>query len=134
MRRALIALGAAVMAFAVAGALTDDDVRPVGVLGFLAGVLVWHDLLLMPAVIGVGALIGRFVPVPARTVVRVVAICSLVVLVVALPLTVGAGDRPYGWGLVLVLALLWSSALGVVVTRRVRRRRTVSTPKGRAGR
>jgi hypothetical protein len=122
MRRVLIAAGVAVMAYAALGALTDDDVRPVGVLGFLAGVLVWHDLLLMPAVIGVGALIGRFVPVPARTAVRVAALCSLAVLVVALPLVVGAGDRPYGWGLALVLAVLWASTLGFVVGRRATRK------------
>jgi hypothetical protein len=91
MRRVLIGAGVAVMAFAVVGALTDDDVRPVGVLGFLVGVLLWHDLLLMPVVIAVGALIGWFVPVPARTAVRVAALCGLAVLVVALPLVLGAG-------------------------------------------
>jgi hypothetical protein len=124
-RRALIAAGLLVMGFALVGAVTDDDVRPFGVLLFLVGVLVWHDLLLMPLVIAVGAAIGRFVPAPARTAVRVAGLCSVAVLVVAAPL-------PYGWGLVLVLALLWSSALGAIGVRRARRRRTVSNSQGRA--
>jgi hypothetical protein len=141
-RRALVAAGVLVMGFAVVGAATDDDVRPFGVLLFLVGVVVWHDLLLMPLVIAAGAAIGRFVPAPARTPVRVAALCGLAVLVVALPLVLGVGrvpgdpsvlPRPYGWGLVLVLALLWTSALGVIAARRVRRRRTVSDPQGRAG-
>jgi hypothetical protein len=104
-------------------------------------VLVWHDLLLMPLVLAAGAAIGRFVPAPARPAVRVAALCSLAVLVVAAPLVLGvgriAGDpsvlpRPYGWGLALVLALLWASALGVIMARRVRRGRTVSNSQGRA--
>jgi hypothetical protein len=140
-RRTLIAAGVLVMGYAVVGALTDADVRPFGVLLFLVGVLVWHDVLLMPIVLAVGLLVGRFVPVCARAAVRVAALCSLAVLVVAAPLVLGvgrvAGDpsvlpRPYGWGLVLVLALLWASTVGVVVARRARRRRTVSDPKGRA--
>jgi hypothetical protein len=59
MRRALVAVGVLVMVFAVAGALTDDDVRRFGVLVFLVGVLLWHDLLVMPLVIAVAGLIGR---------------------------------------------------------------------------
>jgi hypothetical protein len=59
MRRALVAVGVLVMVFAVAGALTDHDVRRFGVLVFLVGVLVWHDFLVMPVVIAVSALVGR---------------------------------------------------------------------------
>ena len=66
MRRALVALGVLMMAFAVVGALTDDDVRRFGVLVFLAGVLLWHDLLVMPLVIAVASLIGRAARRPDR--------------------------------------------------------------------
>jgi hypothetical protein len=144
MRRGLIAAGVLVMGFAVVGALTDDDVRPFGVLLFLVGVLVWHDLLLMPLVLAAGRLIGRYVPVAAGSAVRVAALCSLALLVVAAPLVLGVGrvaddpsvlPRPYGWGLLLVLTVLWASTVGVVVARRAsaRRRRTASVRKGRAG-
>jgi hypothetical protein len=141
-RRVLVAAGVLVMGFAVVGGLTDDDVRPFGVLVFLVGVLVWHDLLLMPVVLAVGALIGRYVPAPARSVARAAALCSLAVLVVAAPLALGVGrvaddssvlPRPYGWGLLLVLALLWASTVGVIVVRRARRPRTASGSRGRAG-
>jgi hypothetical protein len=142
-RRALVAAGVLVMGYAVVGALTDDDVRPFGVLLFLLGVLVWHDLLLMPLVVALGALIGRYVPAAARAATRVAALCSLALLLVAAPMVLGMGripddpstlPRPYGRGLALVVGLLWASASGVVVARRAGHRRTVSDSKGRAGR
>jgi hypothetical protein len=142
-RRALIAAGTLIMGFAVAGALADDDVRPFGVLLFLVGVLVWHDLVLMPFVLAVGAFIGRYVPAPARPAVRAAALCSLALVVIAAPLVLGLGriadnpsvlPRPYGWGLVLVLTVLWTSALGTVAARRARRGRPARKGPGRTSR
>ena len=78
-RRVLITIGAVGMGYAVLGALTDVDVKPFGVLIFLAGVLVAHDAVLLPIVIGVGAVAGRFLPGNARTPVRVASVISLAV-------------------------------------------------------
>lgn len=123
MRAGLIVAGILVMGYALVGVLTSN---PLAVLIFLAGVLIGHDFVLMPAVIGVGALIGRFVPARSRAVVRVAALCSLAVTVVALPLVLGYGRTPdnpsalprdYGWGLVIVLGAIWLGALAVMITK-----------------
>ncbi|HEV8567248.1 MAG TPA: hypothetical protein VGQ92_09140 [Actinoplanes sp.] len=121
MRRALIAAGALVMAYAVAGALFDGDVNKVGVALFLIAVLVLHDAVFLPLVIGAGALIGRFVPVRWQSTTRVAALISLAVSVVALPLVLGFGRSPdnpsalplpYGRGLIVILILIWIGSLG----------------------
>jgi hypothetical protein len=86
MRRVLVAVGVAVMGFAVVGALTGDDVDPIGIAVFLGAVVIVHDLVLMPLVLAAGALIARFVPVAARSAVQVVALCGLALSVVAVSL------------------------------------------------
>ncbi|MEU8607671.1 hypothetical protein AB0C29_06690 [Actinoplanes sp. NPDC048791] len=120
MRGALIAVGAIVMGYAVLGAATDPDLKPGGVLLFLAAVLVGHDAVLLPATIAGGAIIGRFAPRRFLPGIRAAAIISLAVGVVALPLVLGygrSGDNPsvlplaYGRGLLLVLAVTWAAAL-----------------------
>lgn len=130
-RRALVAVGILVMGYAVISALIDRDVNPFGVLVFLGGVIIGHDAVLLPLVIGVGVLIGRYVPAPDRATVRVAALCSLPVTIVGLPLALGFGRRaddpsalplPYGRGLLLTLAIVWAPALAVIVVRRFRTR------------
>jgi hypothetical protein len=145
MRRVLIAVGVVVMGFAVVGALTDDGFDPVGVVVFLGGVVIAHDLVLMPLVLAAGALIERFVPGPARTAVRVAALCGLALTVVAAPLVAGFGrvaddpsvlPRPYGRGLLLALALVWAFAAAVPAGRmvgRIGRRRAVRRSKATVG-
>jgi hypothetical protein len=130
-RRLLVAAGGLVMLYAGAGALLDDDVRQVGVLLFLAGVLVAHDAVLLPLVIGAGALAGRYLPVTARTAVRVAGFVTVILLVVAIPLVLGLGRRPddpsalprdYGAGLAAVLILVWTAALVTALRPALRRR------------
>jgi hypothetical protein len=105
-RRALIAAGTLVMGYAVVGALTDPEIRLVGVLIFLAAVLVAHDAVLLPVMIGVGALLGRL---PDPTPARVAAICSAAVLLVGVPLALGNAALPAS-RLLLVLGLIWAAA------------------------
>jgi hypothetical protein len=130
-RRVLIAGGGLIMAYAVVGALADADVKPLGLLAFLVAVLVGHDGVLLPLVIGAGALIGRFVPAGDRVTVRVAALCSVAVAVVALPLVLGYGRTtdnpsalplPYGRGLATVLAVIWTAALTAILVRRIHQR------------
>lgn len=87
-RRVLVVVGAAVMGYAVLGALTDGG-RLFGVLLLLVAVLVGHDLILMPTVIGVGALVGRHVPARLRVPVRAALVIGLAITVVAVPLALG---------------------------------------------
>ena len=120
-RRLLIGGGAAVMAYAVGGAVFGG-VQLIGVLIFLVAMLVLHDGLFLPAVLGLGALVSRFVPARQRGLVRVAGVSSLAVLVIALPLILGFGrsadnpsllPRPYGWGTLLILVLVWVLAVAI---------------------
>lgn len=146
-QRLLIGAGALVMVGALVGALTDPDIRPVGHLVFLAGLLLAHDGVLLPLVIGVGVLIGRLTPPAARPAVRLAALVSLSLCLIALPvllrpepagLSVDGPAPSYGRGLVAVLLVLWAVALGHA-WRQCRRDRTpwraaVLLPRaGRAG-
>jgi threonine/homoserine/homoserine lactone efflux protein len=87
-RIALAVCGTAVMAFAVAGALTDPDLDVAGALVFLGASLVVHDVLWMPAVLLAGVLLTRLV-IRRRAAVQAVAIVGLVLAIVALPLLLG---------------------------------------------
>ena len=135
-RRALIAVGACVMTFAVAGALTDADVTA-GALVFLIGALLAHDAVLLPLTIGAGAVVGRLVPQGRHGLVRAALVISLAVTVVAFPLVLGRGRAPdnpsvlplhYGRGLLEVYGAVWTAvAVGALV-----RRRRPSDSKGRS--
>ena len=120
MRRAFVLGGVVFMGYGVFGAATDSDVNLVGVPLFLIAVLVLHDGIFLPLVIGSGALVKRFVPPPWRGTVRTAGILSLAVSVVALPMVFGFGrsadnpsllPRAYGPALVGVLALVWLASL-----------------------
>lgn len=130
-RRTLIGLGALLIAYAISGALTDGDLKG-GALIFLVAVLVVHDALLLPLLIGAGVLIGRTIPPRLRAPVRAAAVISVAVTVVALPLVLARGrvpDNPsilplnYGRGLLIAYAAIWSACAGFVVTRHLLRRR-----------
>jgi hypothetical protein len=84
-RAALVAGGVLIMGYAVGGALADPGLKPGGVLLFLAGVLIGHDALWLPAVLVGGAVITRFVPRRHRPAACAVAIVAVAVLVVAAP-------------------------------------------------
>jgi hypothetical protein len=135
-RRGLITAGVVIMAYAAVGALTDPDLRVGGVLIFLAAVLAAHDVVLLPLIIGIGALIDRLVPAGARIAIRVAALCTAAVTVVGLPLVLGYGkstDNPsalplaYGRGLATVLALIWTVAVASILARRIDRNRQIRT-------
>jgi hypothetical protein len=126
-RRGLIATGALGMAYAVLGAFADPDVKA-GVLVFLIGVLIAHDGVLLPLTIGVGAVVGRFVPLGLRAFVRAALVVGLAVTIVAVPLVLGRGraaDNPsllplhYGRGLAEIYGVIWlTTAVAIVVRAR----------------
>jgi hypothetical protein len=100
-------------------------------------VLVAHDGVVLPVAIGLGVLIGRFVPAAARSVVLGAAYVSVVLTAVALPFLLGYGRSPdepsalpldYGRGLLACLVAVWAVALTVVAVRYYRRR--LERPKG----
>lgn len=132
MRRArvgLIAAGVLLMSYAGFGAVSDPGHRLGGHAAFLLAVLLSHDGLLMPLAIGVGGLVGRFVPMLARGVVAAATYISAVVAFVALPFVLGFGavpDEPsalplnYERGLIITLTVVWIAAAATVFYRRRR--------------
>ncbi|GGN49248.1 peptidoglycan/LPS O-acetylase OafA/YrhL [Actinoplanes campanulatus] len=119
-RTVLAVTGILIMGYAVAGALHDPDLAPAGVLTFLAGVLVVHDVIWMPALLAAGAVITRLVPRRRRPAVIAATICAAAITVVALPLVLGFGrpaDNPsalpsaYGRNLIVVLLVVAVAAL-----------------------
>ena len=117
--------GTLLIGYAVAGALGDPDVDPLGVAIFLAAVLVLHDAVLLPLVGAAGRWAARW-----RPGVRLAGVVSLPVLVVGLPLALGFGrvagnpsvlPLPYGRNLLLILVLIWLVALLPRVVRRIRK-------------
>jgi energy-coupling factor transporter transmembrane protein EcfT len=131
-RRVLVAIGAITIGYAVLSTFADPDVKLLGVLIFLAAVLVLHDGILLPITIGVGVLFGRL-PLPARVPVRVAALISLPITIVALPLVLGYGRSPdnpsilplhYGRGLLVTLAAIWVPTAVITAIRLRRHRRT----------
>ncbi|MFI5494471.1 hypothetical protein [Actinoplanes sp. NPDC051859] len=138
-QRMLIGSGTLVIAYALSGAIADTDLDA-GALVFLVAVLVAHDALLLPLAIGAGVLINRLHPPQLRTPVRVAAVLSLAVTIVALPLALGRGrvpDNPsilplnYLHGLLIVHAVIWSAAAITVAVRWRRRQRDVSFSRQR---
>jgi hypothetical protein len=136
-RRVLVTAGVGLMAYALFGAVTDPATEPLGQLAFLAAVVVAHDAVLVPLTIAVGVLIGRFVPLQARRSVRVAAICSLALTLMALPFVLGRGRRAddpsalpldYGRGLLILLGIIWAAAVTVTVAGAISRRRTRDSP------
>jgi hypothetical protein len=129
-RGALIVLGTLIMGYAVTGALTDPDVKPFGVALFLAAGVVAHDGVLLPLMLGAGAVLDRVVPADAHSAVRAAAVSSVAVTLIGLPLAFGFGrladnpsvlPRPYGKGLLAVLVVIWVVALAKPVARRIRK-------------
>ena len=95
-----------------------------GHLLFLAGVLLAHDVVLLPAAIGVGVLIGRRLPAGGRVPARAAAFITATLLVVAVPLALGLGRRPdtpsalpldYGRGLAITALVVWAATLAATL-------------------
>ncbi|WP_329011273.1 hypothetical protein OG271_30175 [Micromonospora rifamycinica] len=142
-RVALVAVGTLTMGYAVLGALADPDLSPAGVLLFLAGVVVGHDLVWMVGLLAAGAVLTRFVPRRHRPLARAAAISAAAVTVVALPLVLGFGRSPdnpsalplpYGRNLAVVLLLVVAATVLTGLWRDRRRRlRTGGKKSARPG-
>jgi hypothetical protein len=129
MRWLLGALGLAAIGYGGYGLLVHDRADLIGVFGFLVTALVAHDFVVLPVVVGLGALVARFVPAWGRRPVIAALVVSAAVTAVALPLIIGKGriaDNPsafpqrYGPNLLLIVAVVWSVAAvwGLVAWRR----------------
>jgi hypothetical protein len=124
-----VAAGGAVMAFGVWGLLGHAKATmPAAWARWLAAALLGHDLLVAPALLAAGWLVGRL-PGGWRAPVRAALVVSATVVLVTLPAFLGDGratqpgntsvlPNHYGRSLVLVLAPVWAVAVLAVLLRR----------------
>jgi hypothetical protein len=129
-RRLLVAAGLAMIAFAVfGGGASSLTTSPY--LKFVVEVTVAVLVLLLPLTLAAGWLIGKLVPVVARPLVQGACIATALIVGIALPSVLGRGrqhdlpsalPRNYATGLWIVLAVVWGSAITLIVIRIVRRR------------
>jgi hypothetical protein len=115
---ASLAVGWALMAFGIGGAVLDAGrTNPPALALWLAGSLVAHDLVIAPVVFAVGIAVRRAVPARARAVVQAGLIVTGVVALYSIPLLGGFGRDPgnpsvlpgsYGPALLVVLGLVWT--------------------------
>ncbi len=134
-------VGWAVIVWGATRALDDArDAHPFALLVHVVTFDLFHDLIIAPAVVLFGWLIGRIVPEVARGPVRAAAAFTAIVVVFAYPLIRRWGQRPtnsstlplpYGRNVLIVVAATWAVA-AVVVVLRIRAGRHAPGPIGPA--
>lgn len=149
-RRGLVvglALGLPIVGYGVRGALVDAaDTHPAELGAWIVGSALVDDLVLLPAVLGLGAIARRLTPRAAWPAVRTGLIVTGTLCLVAWPFVRGYGrdpsipsllNRNYATGLAAALAVVWAAValwLAVAMARRRRRqrRRSGATRSSRA--
>lgn len=126
-----VAIGWAAIGWGLIGLFENSSrTNPSQWVRWFVGSLVVHDLILAPAVIGVGVLLARWVPVRHRGPVQGALIITGILVLVFFPFVRGYGlrdDNPsalpndYGMGLIIVIALTWLGAGVVLWHRRARK-------------
>lgn len=77
LRIGLGAVGVALLGYGAVRIFTDaKDTKPFALAKWLVGSLLVHDLLIAPAVIGIGWVLGRVVPARARAYLQAALICG----------------------------------------------------------
>ncbi|MCZ7524953.1 MAG: hypothetical protein M5U14_00300 [Acidimicrobiia bacterium] len=135
---AALVVGGGTMVFGVAGAVSDlDGGERLRWAAWLVGLDLFHDLLLAPAVVLLGVLLGRLVPAPWRPPVQAGLVGTGLVLLVAWAPLRGTAEKTgnptiqpldYGTATLTVLAVVWSLAAVWAVARLVAARRAERLP------
>jgi hypothetical protein len=125
-----LVVGWAFIAVGIAGMASQGGrASPLVVGPFVLGFLLAHDLVLAPAVLVAGWLLGRIVPAVGRGPVRAALALSGLVVLFALPLLGRFGERPtddsalpldYGRTVPIVLLVIWLVVLMAVIWRLMR--------------
>jgi hypothetical protein len=89
-RRLLVAAGVVLIGVGLRGSALAPDTAPVRVAVLLVLAALLHDLVLAPVAVAAGAVV-RYVPGRAREVLQAVGIVGASVVLVAVPVLVGAG-------------------------------------------
>jgi hypothetical protein len=124
--------GIALAAFGVFRLVTEIPVHSLLILlVWLAAVLILHDAVLAPSVVGVGWLLRRHVPDRGRRFLQVALIMSSLVTVIAIPMIFLRGSQPavkalllrnYAANLILLIGIIAVISLALYAVRVVRDR------------
>lgn len=133
-----LALGLPVLAYGVWGVLVDADrTHPAELARWVVGSAVATDLLVVPAVIAIGAAARRVTPRPWWPTVRAALMVTGSLVLVAWPFVRGYGDDPanpsllprdYPAGLAIAVAVVWAVAASHLAWRWAAARRRRSGP------
>jgi hypothetical protein len=102
------------------------DSNPTALVQHVIAFDLFHDLVIAPAVVLIGWLLGKILPPVARGPVRAAAAMTAIILVFAYPSFRRWGVRPtnsstlplpYARNIVIVLAVVWTAAMFVIVWR-----------------
>lgn len=136
-----LALGGAVMAYGLRGALTElGPGNPFRLAVWVVGLDLAHDLVVAPVVVVLGLLLAAVLPPVWRGPVRTAAALSGVIVLFSVPLLTGWGRRAgnsstlpldYSRNVVVIVGLVWLTAFAVVTVRSARARGT--RPEGSEG-
>jgi hypothetical protein len=128
-----LALGLPVLAYGLWGVLVDADrTHPAELARWVVGSAVATDLLVVPAVIAIGAVARRLTPGPWWPTVRAALMVSGSLVLVAWPFVRGYGDDPanpsllprdHAAGLAIAVAVVWALAAAYLAWRRAAARR-----------
>jgi hypothetical protein len=124
-----LVVGLPVVAFGIGGAvLNANDTSPVELTGWVVGLAITHDVVVVPLVLALGWAISQVVrDLRSRAALRFGLLVSAGLCLVAYPLVRGFGRsdavpsalaRDYGRGLAIYLAIVWVLVAAVVVARR----------------
>ena len=125
-------IGWGLIGVGVAGVLGNTrDTHPLGFGRLFAGLLLIHDGLFAPLVLGFGLVAGRLVPRRARAVVQGSLIASGLVVLFSWPFLRDYGSRgtnksalplDYGRGVLILLAVIWGTGAVLAIRRLLARR------------
>jgi hypothetical protein len=135
-------LGWAIIWYGATRALSNRvDSNPAALVQHVIAFDLFHDLVIAPAAVLIGWLLGKILPTAARGPVRAATAMTTIILVFAYPLFRRWGVRPtnsstlplpYARNVVIVLAVVWVAAVWVIVWR-VRRGRADAPSGDRSG-
>ncbi|AEH07867.1 hypothetical protein FsymDg_0295 [Candidatus Protofrankia datiscae] len=127
LRVLVVAAGLAAIGYGIHGLVDGRPAtNPPNAAAWLIGGIALHDLLVVPATMAAGFVLGRLVPAPYRAVAQGASVVSAAVALASLPLWRGYGGSadnpsvnplPYGRNLGIVLGLIWACAAVVIICR-----------------
>ena len=134
-RYALVAAGALILLYGGVRLVAEDPGALPGLVLWMVGIVVIHDGLLAPLVVGVGWLLARTVPPSGRRYLQAALVVGGLITIIAIPLIARRGTQPpakalllqnYGANLAILLGLVAALNLAAYLVTAARNRHSDS--------